>query len=108
MSDRTLHRRQLLRSMLAGASAGLAGATPLDVVVLHSLDAPMNLSPDAALKELIAGNRRCVADELTSIQHDLEALRNHTADKQEPFAAILACADSRVPVELIFDQTIGQ
>ncbi|MEP6958368.1 MAG: carbonic anhydrase, partial [Nitrospirota bacterium] len=28
-------------------------------------------------------------------------------DKQEPFAAVLACADSRVPVELVFDQTIG-
>jgi len=28
-------------------------------------------------------------------------------DKQEPFAAVLSCADSRVPVELIFDQTIG-
>src|SRR5262245_56679504 len=108
MSDSTLHRRQVLHTMLAGASAGLAGATLLDFTVLHSLEAPMNLSPDAALKALIAGNRRCVANQLTSIQHDLEALRNHTADKQEPFAAILACADSRVPVELIFDQTIGQ
>ena len=28
-------------------------------------------------------------------------------DKQEPFAAVLSCADSRVPVELIFDQTVG-
>jgi carbonic anhydrase len=29
-------------------------------------------------------------------------------EKQEPFAAILSCADSRVPVEVVFDQTIGQ
>jgi carbonic anhydrase len=29
-------------------------------------------------------------------------------DKQQPFAAVLSCADSRVPVELVFDQTIGQ
>ena len=28
-------------------------------------------------------------------------------EKQEPFAAVLSCADSRVPVELIFDQSIG-
>jgi carbonic anhydrase len=28
-------------------------------------------------------------------------------EKQEPFAAVLSCADSRVPVELVFDQTIG-
>ena len=29
-------------------------------------------------------------------------------EKQEPFAAVLSCADSRVPVEVVFDQTIGQ
>ena len=28
-------------------------------------------------------------------------------EKQEPFAALLSCADSRVPVELVFDQSIG-
>jgi len=34
-------------------------------------------------------------------------LKQQTVDKQEPFAAVLSCADSRVPVELLFDQTIG-
>lgn len=34
--------------------------------------------------------------------------KQRTAEKQEPFAALLGCADSRVPVELVFDQTIGQ
>jgi carbonic anhydrase len=33
--------------------------------------------------------------------------REETAPKQMPFAAVLSCADSRVPVELIFDQSIG-
>ena len=66
-----------------------------------------SLTPDAALKELLAGNERFAANQLTSVEHDLEVLKEHTADKQEPFAAVLACADSRVPVELIFDQTIG-
>jgi carbonic anhydrase len=65
------------------------------------------LTPDAALKELLAGNERFAANQLTSVEHDLVVLQEHTADKQEPFAAVLACADSRVPVELIFDQTIG-
>ncbi len=81
--------------MMIGAAAGV------------NLHAQPNLSPDAALHELIAGNQRFAANQLTSIQHDLELLKNHTADKQEPFAAVLACADSRVPVELIFDQSIG-
>ncbi|HEY2376105.1 MAG TPA: carbonic anhydrase [Gemmatimonadaceae bacterium] len=65
------------------------------------------LSPDEAIQELLAGNQRFAANQLTSIEHDLSVLKQHTVDKQTPFAAVLACADSRVPVELIFDQTIG-
>jgi len=66
------------------------------------------LSPDAALRLLLAGNQRFAANRLLSVEQDLAILKEHTVDKQEPFAAILSCADSRVPVELVFDQTIGQ
>ena len=69
--------------------------------------AQTTLSPDAALRELLAGNQRIAANQPISIEHDLTILKEHTADKQEPFAGVLACADSRVPVELVFDQTIG-
>lgn len=71
------------------------------------LDAQTNLTPDTAFQELLAGNQRFAANQLTSIEHDLTILKAHTVDKQEPFAAVLSCADSRVPVELVFDQTIG-
>jgi carbonic anhydrase len=71
------------------------------------LRAQTNLTPDAALHELMAGNQRFAANQLTSVEHDLAILKEHTVDKQEPFAGVLGCADSRVPVELIFDQTIG-
>jgi Carbonic anhydrase len=74
----------------------------------QSSPAQTNLTPDAALQELLAGNQRFAANQLTSIEHDLTILKAHTVDKQEPCAAVLSCADSRVPVELIFDQTIGQ
>jgi carbonic anhydrase len=90
-----------------GAGA-LAGATLVDLASPRLLDAQTTLSPAEALQELIAGNQRFLTNQLTSVQQDLRALRSHTADKQEPFAAVLACADSRVPVELIFDQTIGR
>ena len=70
-------------------------------------DAQPTLTPEAALQELLAGNQRFAANRLTSIEHDLKILKEHTVDKQEPFAAVLACADSRVPVELVFDQSIG-
>jgi carbonic anhydrase len=55
----------------------------------------------------MAGNQRFAANQLTSVEHDLAILKEHTVDKQEPFAGVLGCADSRVPVELIFDHTIG-
>src|SRR5882757_9678507 len=64
-------------------------------------------TPEAALQRLMDGNRRFAANQITSIEQDLKLLKEHTVDKQEPFAAVLSCADSRVPVELIFDQTIG-
>ncbi|MGH6817213.1 MAG: carbonic anhydrase, partial [Methylovirgula sp.] len=43
----------------------------------------------------------------SSFDEDLGILRQSTVAKQQPFAAVLSCADSRVPVELIFDQSIG-
>jgi carbonic anhydrase len=64
-------------------------------------------SPEAALQELTSGNLRFIAGRLTHNEHDLAILKEHTIDKQEPFAAVLSCSDSRVPVELIFDQSIG-
>jgi carbonic anhydrase len=67
-----------------------------------------NLKPDAALRELLAGNERFAANSLTSVTHDLKMLKERTVERQEPFAGVLSCADSRVPVELVFDQTIGQ
>jgi carbonic anhydrase len=55
----------------------------------------------------MAGNKRFVAGHMTAYERDLAILKTHTVEKQEPFAAVLSCADSRVPVELIFDQSIG-
>jgi carbonic anhydrase len=64
-------------------------------------------NPEAALDELIAGNRRFTSGRTASHRRDL-ALLQQMMEKQEPFAAVLSCADSRVPVEVVFDQTIGQ
>jgi carbonic anhydrase len=101
-------RRNFLRAAISTAVVGGAGQSLITLAAPTRLSAQTNLSPDAALKELIAGNERFAANQLTSIAHDLTALKEKTVDKQEPFAAVLACADSRVPVELIFDQTIGE
>ena len=101
-------RRHFLLRTLAGTVAGMATAAGLDAIVPATARAQTKLTPEAALQELMAGNQRYVAGRLTSTTRDLKSLKAQTAAKQEPFAAVLACADSRVPVELIFDQTIGQ
>lgn len=72
-----------------------------------SAQEPGPATSEAALARLVEGNRRFANDQITSIAQDLKLLKEHTVDKQEPFAAVLSCADSRVPVELVFDQTIG-
>ena len=91
----------------SGVANGIAAQAGIEPGVPTMLEVRTNLTPDAALQELLAGNERFAANQLTSVEHDLLVLKEHAADKQEPFAAVLACADSRVPVELIFDQTIG-
>jgi carbonic anhydrase len=65
------------------------------------------MTGDAAIRELMTGNERFVVGKITSFPEDLKILKEKTVLKQEPFAAVLACADSRVPVEILFDQTIG-
>jgi carbonic anhydrase len=84
------------------ATAGIAGLG-LDLAA----SAQTTLSPEAALQQLLDGNRRFAEGRMTSFDEDLNVLNAKTAEKQEPFAAVLSCADSRVPVELIFDQSIG-
>ncbi len=69
--------------------------------------AQSELGGEASIRELMAGNERFIAGKITSFAEDLKILKEKTVLKQEPFAAVLSCADSRVPVEILFDQTIG-
>ncbi len=63
------------------------------------------MSPKEALDILIEGNQRFVND--LEEEKDFKALIQITKDKQHPFASILSCSDSRAPVELLFDQALG-
>jgi carbonic anhydrase len=106
-SARGTSRRQFLNTAFAGAVVGLAAQLRLKAVVPDAYAAVPH-APDAAVRELLDGNRRYATNHLTSSHDNLRSLRAGTVDKQEPFAAVLSCADSRVPVELLFDQSIGQ
>ena len=105
LSDNISSRRRFLQIGVTGAAAGLLSG--LELTAPLQARAQSTLSPDAALNDLMDGNKRFTSGKLTSHEHDLAILRQHTEEKQEPFAAVLSCADSRVPVELVFDQSIG-
>ena len=68
-------------------------------------EAQDKLTPMIVLQDFIEGNARFIRDEVHTIDH--KALITQTTDGQHPKAIVLSCIDSRVPVELIFDQTIG-
>ncbi len=104
--NRAESRRRFLHLGVSGAVASLLAGGP-EFAFPPEVRAQSTLTPDAALAELMAGNKRFITGRMTSNEHDLAILKEKTIDKQEPFAALLSCADSRVPVELIFDQTIG-
>jgi carbonic anhydrase len=60
-----------------------------------------------ALERLVEGNRRFVSDVRTRDTVPNQSRRTALTGGQEPFAAILGCSDSRVPVEIVFDQGLG-
>ncbi|WP_127846100.1 carbonic anhydrase family protein [Psychroflexus aestuariivivens] len=64
-----------------------------------------NLSPDEVLKDLISGNERFVEEKINDKDH--KSLVESATGGQNPKAVVLSCVDSRVPVETVFDQTIG-
>ncbi len=91
---------------LAALGAGMAGVAPRAEAATAAPPSPV--SPDAAVAALMAGNRRYAASRLGVCREDLQAARHETEHHQAPFAAVLSCADSRVPVELVFDQGVGR
>jgi carbonic anhydrase len=63
------------------------------------------ISPDASLKRLMEGNQRYVAG--VARRHDFKHEREALAGGQNPYAAILSCADSRIAPEYAFDSAQG-
>lgn len=63
------------------------------------------LSPDASRKRLMEGNARYVAG--VSRRHDFKHEREALVGGQNPYAAVLSCADSRIAPEYAFDSGRG-
>jgi len=64
------------------------------------------ISARKALDQLRAGNRRFVAERQRDGRTGATR-REEVTERQEPFAIVLGCSDSRVPAEIVFDQGLG-
>jgi len=84
--------------LAAGAGAELAAPQPVI--------AETPLTPDQALQLLIDGNQRFVQARREKPNQTWTRIAQ-VAPSQKPFAAILGCADSRVPLEIVFDRGFG-
>jgi len=108
MTHTNFSRRNYLK-----ASIGFIGSVSLATLIgLENLATPEAAvgkeisDPDKALQELIAGNQRFMTGKTEHPRQD-QAHVQKVAKGQTPFAALLSCADSRVPVEILFDQGFG-
>jgi len=87
-------------------------AWSIPVMLIVCAVAPANgqhaapLTADQALATLKAGNEHYVAGRLDH-PHANAARMHELAAGQHPCAAVLSCADSRVPPEIVFDQGLG-
>ncbi len=63
------------------------------------------ITPERAIELLKNGNQRFLENK--QLHRDYHQQLDVTADAQYPFAAVLSCIDSRIPVEVVFDQGIG-
>ncbi|HTO55937.1 MAG TPA: carbonic anhydrase family protein [Myxococcota bacterium] len=91
-----------LSAVLLAAWCGLALPALSQVQTQTSQSA---MTPAKALERLKEGNARFASN--TMAPHDWPAQVKATASGQYPFAAVLACMDSRAPIELVFDQGLG-
>lgn len=93
-----IDRRKVLRYAVAGAGALSLGAAAR-AETAHGQATSKTASE--ALGELKSGNVSFMNDPRLCLDH-LAAHRHELAELQSPWATVIACADSRVPPELVF------
>jgi carbonic anhydrase len=102
-------RRAFLKTAAAAASLSVANLAIAPQEFAAGPKAPPKpenaLTPDAALKRLLDGNARYIAG--TTQRYDFRHEREALSGGQNPFAAILSCADSRIAPEFCFDAARG-
>lgn len=104
-----LQRRNLLQlgalSLVSGSFITAISKANSQEIDSANID-KKNLNPEEALQFLLSGNDRFVNKQNTNQNRSLNRIET-VAMGQNPYAIILSCADSRVPVEILFDQGFG-
>lgn len=78
---------------------------PLPPEGTQTKESQSHMTPKSTYDRLVAGNDRFVKPNM--VTRDYKKQRATTEGGQYPYAVVLSCIDSRVPVETIFDQGIG-
>lgn len=106
--DRRSWSRRQWMSWATGAGAAAVAMWRVPALAQGSTPPPVpkEITPDAALDLLAKGNQRFVEGKTLAPNRNMARLKE-VAPKQAPFAAFLGCADSRVPIEIVFDQGFG-
>jgi len=66
------------------------------------------MTPEQSIKNLKDGNDRHIAGIQCPKKFSAEFRKDLCVNGQKPFAAIVGCSDSRVPVEIVFDSGMGE
>ncbi|MEG4349155.1 carbonic anhydrase [Microcoleus sp. LAD1_D5] len=97
------------RNLMLKAGAGMLAASLAPAFLqaeAAKAEAISELTPDRALQKLMEGNQRYIQQKRT-FPDQARSRIVEVAQGQHPFATILACSDSRVAPEIIFDQGLG-
>jgi carbonic anhydrase len=106
-SESNFSRRNLIKY-----GGGVIGTSLIATVLGSNLVKPdevvaqNDMTPDEALAKLMEGNQRFVKQKRQN-PNQTNIRLEEVAAGQAPFAAVLSCADSRVPVEIVFDRGVG-
>ena len=111
MSDHSGFSRRKFMQVTGAGVLGIEflklGRNLFDAPEARAAEVTSPMTSDEALKALMDGNKRFISSMNESCMQSTLEQRMKVAEGQNPFAVILACADSRVPPEIIFDQWIG-
>ena len=113
-NNSTIARRKLLKfgavalgtGIVTKVTASKANPAIKTETIIAIEDLGEDATPDRVLESLLAGNKRFVENRPESPNQDLVRLKE-VSTEQKPLVSILSCADSRVPIEIVFDRGVG-